>query len=188
MKVLNYKGMDFVIAITIGIIIIILIYGYKSHCNEREKFSVGGQAKKGVKNNIPDNVPNKDVQTPFGNYNPRSFAQYTVNKGSPKLFCPESQYNDYYIWNRLNLPLDPSSPPGDPFRTTSLTKGCNRYKVTPLDETGIGIQKEDLDRFEIPSASLTSAGYTGLSDVQGCTSLKTEAPKDSCLYNIQSAM
>ena len=144
MRVLNYKGMDIVLAISIGIIIVFLIYGYKIHCNEREKFNVGGQWDT-TGSLPPSQTP---TQTPSPSPQPSSPSPPT-NQCSKSIYSKRQIPQKYH--DRLNY------------------ESCAKYKVVDLDDGGyLPVNMRDYDRAYTPSASKTKYGDTGIMGLSNC--------------------
>ena len=164
MKILEYKGMDFAIAIVIGIIIVMLIYGYKIHCNKRERFNVGGQWDTTTGPPPPlskycdshtcraagiQKIANANM-TPCD-------AQGCTDAKCCIPVCRESEAE----LEKINAS----------YQNSNFYKKCAKYKVTPWADTGVYISKADINRFRTPSGSLTPEGYSGLA---------SRDPSDNC--------
>ena len=135
MRILEYKGMDFAIAIVIGIIIVMLIYGYKIHCNKRERFNVGCQAPG------PTSGP---TSPPGPTPGPTRAPALTMDT------CP------YTEKSQETIPAD--------YRSLAYDR-CAKYKVTPWKHTGPHVTPNDVEIISINSDQTTTAGQQGLRDI-----------------------
>ena len=182
MRILEYKGMDIVIAIVIGIIIVMLIYGYKIHCNKRERFNVGCQrGQSWFDHGGLSGTGVHYVRPPTAGPPPTVTA--AVKAGPPPASGPPASGPPASGPPASGPPA--SGPPTSgvcweseaeqeninaSYQHTNYST-CAKYKVTHWDETGVYVNHADFNRFITPSGSLTPEGYYGL---------KSNASNDNC--------